>query len=57
MNELLQRIIQGNDFEKALFLLVVGVGFVFLVQCVFYFVIKLFIKLFPEGKKEQPEKP
>jgi Na+-transporting methylmalonyl-CoA/oxaloacetate decarboxylase gamma subunit len=56
MNELLQGIIQGDDFEKALFLLVVGVGFVFLVQCVFYFVIKLFIKLFPEGKKEQPEK-
>ncbi|HOT61370.1 MAG TPA: OadG family protein [Treponemataceae bacterium] len=45
MNELIQSVVYGDDFGKAIFLMVTGVGFVFLVQCVFYIVIKLFSRL------------
>jgi Na+-transporting methylmalonyl-CoA/oxaloacetate decarboxylase gamma subunit len=51
MNDLLQQVIQGSDFQKALFLMVTGVGFVFLVQLVFYLVIKIFLSFFNRKEK------
>jgi hypothetical protein len=49
MDALLQSIQKGPVLSKALFLLVSGVLFVFVVQVVFY----LTIKLWPRGKKAE----
>jgi Na+-transporting methylmalonyl-CoA/oxaloacetate decarboxylase gamma subunit len=49
MSQLLQNFIQtASTLQKAVFLMVSGILFVFLVQVVFY----LIAKLWPRGKKE-----
>jgi hypothetical protein len=40
MDSLLKTIIAGNDFGKGLFLMAVGILFVFTVQVLFYIMIK-----------------
>jgi Na+-transporting methylmalonyl-CoA/oxaloacetate decarboxylase gamma subunit len=40
MNSFLEKIIAGNDFGKGLFLMAVGIAFVFAVQLLFYILIK-----------------
>jgi Na+-transporting methylmalonyl-CoA/oxaloacetate decarboxylase gamma subunit len=50
VDQLLQNFIQtGSTIQKAAFLMVSGILFVFLVQVVFYLV----AKLWPRGKKPQ----
>lgn len=41
MNELLQRVIAGDDLGKALFLMGCGLAFVFGVQIIFYLIIRV----------------
>ncbi|MDR0908812.1 MAG: hypothetical protein LBM77_03505 [Spirochaetaceae bacterium] len=48
MNNFIQMIAQSGNFPKALFLMLAGILFVFIVQIVFYAV----IKLWPKGKAE-----
>jgi Na+-transporting methylmalonyl-CoA/oxaloacetate decarboxylase gamma subunit len=48
MKELLARVIAGNDFEKGIFLMVCGLAFVFAVQLIFYFLIKIAGRKKPE---------
>jgi Na+-transporting methylmalonyl-CoA/oxaloacetate decarboxylase gamma subunit len=43
MENLLQTIQQGPDLEKGVFLMVMGIAFVFIVQTLFYFFIKAFV--------------
>jgi Na+-transporting methylmalonyl-CoA/oxaloacetate decarboxylase gamma subunit len=40
MDSVLKTIVAGNDFGKGLFLMVVGILFVFAVQALFYLLIK-----------------
>jgi Na+-transporting methylmalonyl-CoA/oxaloacetate decarboxylase gamma subunit len=48
MNELLAKVVAGNDFEKGIFLMICGLVFVFAVQLIFY----AFIKIASRQKKE-----
>jgi hypothetical protein len=41
MDDLLAKVIAGNDFGKGLFLMAAGILFVFAVQLIFYFLIKI----------------
>lgn len=41
MNEFIQSVAQGSDVGKGLFLMVAGMGFVFVVQVIFFAIIKL----------------
>jgi hypothetical protein len=41
MDDLLAKIIAGSDFGKGLFLMTAGILFVFTVQLLFYFLIKI----------------
>lgn len=44
MNQLIQSIQQGSLIQKSLFLMAAGVSFVFLVQVIFYVIIKVWPK-------------
>ena len=44
MNDIIESVRLGSDVGKGLFLMVVGMGFVFAVQVVFYLIIKLWPK-------------
>ena len=48
MNQILDMVREGSLFQKGLFLMVVGIGFVFAVQVIFY----LIIRLWPKKKKD-----
>jgi hypothetical protein len=52
MNDLLAKVIAGNDFGKGLFLMAAGILFVFTVQLLFYFLIKIAC-----GKYNKPDQP
>jgi Na+-transporting methylmalonyl-CoA/oxaloacetate decarboxylase gamma subunit len=43
MNDLFATVIAGSDMQKGVFLMVAGIVFVFAVQTLFYFFIKLFV--------------
>jgi Na+-transporting methylmalonyl-CoA/oxaloacetate decarboxylase gamma subunit len=48
MENFLASIVAGSDMQKGVFLMVMGIAFVFIVQTLFY----LFIKAFVRKKKE-----
>jgi len=42
-------IVNASVFQKGVFLMIAGIGFVFIVQLLFY----LIVKLWPKGKEEK----
>jgi Na+-transporting methylmalonyl-CoA/oxaloacetate decarboxylase gamma subunit len=53
MNNFLEIVKAGKDFEKGIFLMVVGILFVFAVQLVFYMLIKMACR-FQKGRDREP---
>ncbi|NLV36869.1 MAG: OadG family protein [Clostridiaceae bacterium] len=52
---MLDLLIKGSDFEKGLFVTLVGILGVFLVLILFYLVIRVFTRFFPYKSEESSE--